>query len=699
LGNLFVRNRSRSYLRDMRHIPDEYQNYWSQHGAQRRLDFVSGQSSWIQDLAPEVALQASMAELLATLRERLGEVVFDQCLNPDFRIQSPVASHPNGNWLKGCHMAGVNVRTIGNFWNVLKYALTLPGHIQGIHLLPIWEPGVVGSLYGMASWQLNPEFFSHEVAAAFPELRTAEAQLKVVINFLHALGKVVGMDVIPHTDRYSEMVLANPDHFEWIRRRDTYIISHREFLHEEVQGAITDWLRERGPALSAYGMVGGLWELSEENRLKLFFGHPEDHEGRRNRRIDLVDWLYHRGLEPIPATMAPPYRGIEVDPSPEAMTVDDAGRIWRDYRITQPEEMSRVFGPLTRYKLYGRKRDNAAWRIDFEQPRHWVWKYLTERYADQQRRYNFDFMRGDMSHVQMRPQGVPDPVPEYYDPLRAVKERIAEEAPYFAYFAESFLTRPGFMAYGDEVEHLEASLAEVTLGNLQSMVPGEEEFNEAFAQYLAIQRTREVTPAWTIITGDKDDPRFDHFHHHGEIARTFTGLFLGRMPLYFSLGFEQRDRHFTRAENEVYSKLYVFQETRGDKAVSGPFRWGKNFSLFGTLNRLHIFADERLPKLAEALDFPVFPFESGRGTAGAKVSTDAKVVWWIRPAKDNQGSYLFVANFSPTSFTGILDEGLSSFTSAELLYDSDEQVVENNRTLNGKLSVAGLQEARCYWLQ
>ena len=34
------------------------------------------------------------------------------------------------------------------------------------------------------------------------------------------------------------------------------------------------------------------------------------------------------------------------------------------YRITEPEEMSRVFGPLTRYKLYGRKEDNANWEID-----------------------------------------------------------------------------------------------------------------------------------------------------------------------------------------------------------------------------------------------------------------------------------------------------------------------------------------------
>lgn len=649
-------------------------------------------------MAPEVALNVSLADLLSILHERLGKVSFQQCLSPEFRMSSPVSDQKDGRWLKTCNTVGVNVRTIGSFWDVLKYGLTLPAHIRGVHLLPIWEPGVVGSLYGMASWRLNPEFFDQEVAAAFPNLRTPDAQLKVMINFLHALGKVVGMDVIPHTDRYSEMVLANPDHFEWIRRKDTFIISQREYLHEEVQGAITDWLRERGPALSPFGMVGGLWELSEENRLKLFFGHPDDHHGRRDRRVDLVDWLYHRGLEPAPATMAPPYRGLEVDPGPEAMTVDDAGRVWRDYRIQEPQEMSRVFGPLTRYKLYGRKQDNANWEIDFGAPRHWVWTYLTEHYAEQQRQYNFDFMRGDMSHVQMRSEGVPDPVPEYYDPLRAVKERIARQAPYFAYFAESFLADPGYMAYGDEVEHLEASLAEVTLGNLQSLVPGGAEFYDNFGTYLDVQKNRKVTPAWTVITGDKDDPRFDHFHHHGEVARMFTGLFLGRMPLYYSLGFEQRDRHFSRAANEFYSKLYVFQETRGDKAVSGPFRWGDNFALFGDLNHLHQFAAGILPQLHPSLGFPVFPFASGRRGAGAESSPKSEVVWWVRPAADGTESFLFVVNFRSEPVSCTLQEGLSDFTSARLLYDSTLPPEDEATAMKGRLSLKDFGEARCYRL-
>ncbi|MEM9527974.1 MAG: hypothetical protein AAGA31_15270, partial [Bacteroidota bacterium] len=533
--------------------------------------------------------------------------------------------------------------------------------------------------------------FSKEAHKLYPGLRKNHHQLKVVVNLLHALGKVVGMDVIPHTDRYSEMVLANPDCFEWLRRHDLSIVSHREFLHEEVQGAITDWLRARGPALSAYGMVGGLWQLPEENRLQLFFGHPDDFWGRQRRRIDLVDWLYQRGLEPVPATMAPPYRGLEVDPDPAAVTIDEAGRVWRDYRITAPTKMSRVFGPLARYKLFGRKDDNQAWEIDFDQPRFWVWDYLTSHYAEQQERFHFDFMRGDMSHVQMRPEGVPEAADDYYDPLRSVKLRIQEKAPYFAYFAESFLTEPGYMAYGNEVDHLVRSEAEVTLGNLQSTVPGSVEFWDMADHYLRIANNTALSPAWTVITGDKDDPRFDHFHHHAEVVRLFTGLFLGFLPTYYSLGFEQRDRHYERAQNEVYSKLYVFQEKRGDKAVSGSFVWGSNLPLFVQLTDLHVFAEGIRAHLGK-------PQLLG-AAAGAENGQNSRVLAWLRPATDGEGAYFFVANFAAEAIGHISLSLSSTYTQADLLFATEERKHETLQVKSGELELEGLAGGRCYLLK
>ncbi len=737
----------------------------------RLQDYASGETSWVIGLPPEQAMNMAPTEVSELLYQRLGEATYSACLNPTLAFPSPVAGEPNGNWLKTTHTVGVNVRTIGDFWKVLHYAITLPDHIRGVHLLPIWEPGVVGSLYGMASWEINPEFYSKDMLRMFPHLSAIEDQLAVVVNFLHALGKVVGMDVIPHTDRYSEIVLANPDLFEWLLRDDLEILDQREYLHEEVQGAIFDWLRARGPAQPAYGMVGELWRLPEADRLKLFFGEPKDYGGRQARRLDLIDWLYRQGYEPAPATMAPPYRGLEVDPRPEAMTTDDAGRVWRDYRITQPTEMSRAFGPLTRYKLYARKNDNQDWAINFDQPRPFVWDYLTQHYAAQQTRYNFDFMRGDMSHVQMRPEGVPaemlpsptsappsfrvantpritpdgaqrspgdtapltsplssaegpggsappsfrgantpritpdaaqrspgDAAPltspissaegpgvRFYDPLKAVKNTIQHQAPHFAYFAESFLTAPGYMAFGDEVEHLTASEAEVTLGNLQSTVPGTAEFWEMTTHYLKVANTTPVTPAWTAITGDKDDPRFDHFHHHGELARMFTGLFLGTLPLYFSLGYEQRDRHQDRWANEFYSKLYVFQETRGDKMVSGPFRWGGNLDLFAQLTGLHKFAAGILAHLGA-------PEVLSVGTP------DEPVLAWLRPASDGDGAYLFVASFAAAAQELVRLEIPKPWTKADLLFTTDESSHVLRPVVDGEVVLVGFSGGRCYRL-
>ncbi len=296
--------------------------------------------------------------------------------------------------------------------------------------------------------------------------------------------------------------------------------------------------------------------------------------------------------------MAPPFRGIKVDPGKGY--VDSYGLVWYDYLITEPQSMSRVFGPLARFKLYGRQDDNANWAIDFDHPRKEVWWYVCDKYAEVQRRYGFDFMRGDMSHVQMRPGGVPHTIDPYYDILRAVKLHVQRESgvPYFGYFAETFLAPRNIMAYGDEVDHLEASEADTTLGDLQSLTVGTPEFLQRFRRYCDLLETRRVAPTFSVITGDKDDPRFDAFYQKGNALRLFMALFLTHMPSYMALGFETRDTHFQPAPNEHYTKLYVFQETSGPKATSGPFRWGRNGAQFQALTRIRLYAENIWPQIA-----------------------------------------------------------------------------------------------------
>ena len=600
--------------------------------------YLIGNQSFISNLLPSDALKIPSDQVIYILGKKLGNQFYD-AFNPEKTIDSPLKKivpasgtwQEGGNWLKKVNMVGVNVRTLQSFWNVVKYSLTLSEAQSSVHLLPIWEPGVVASLYGMSSWNINPEFFSSELQYFMPHLDTVEKQLKIVINILHGLGKSVGMDVIPHTDRYSEQVLANPQNFEWLQRIDFEIVKHDNNLHETIQEFIFNFLKENDPSVLAASATYFFENLDESDRLKIMFGEPSDYDGRLKRRAEMIQFLYDNHYEPVPATMGPPYRGLKVDKNSEP-AIDQEGRIWRDYLITKPEKFSRVFGPLTRYKLFENKNNNADWAIDFDKPIHSVFEYVAQHYADVQATYNIDFMRGDMAHVQMRPEGVPLSTDEYYDVLKYIKLYISKDLPYFGSFAETFLAPAGEMAYGDEVEHLEASDADSTLGDLQSMVVGSPRFLGEFKRYLDILYTRKVAPSFTIMTADKDDPRFDEFYLKGNEARFFISLFLTDMPSYMGLGFEQRDAHTESAPNEHYTKLYVFRIEEGEKATQGNYVWGQNTALFSALNKIKIQAESILKNIQNTeCQWIALP------------DLDNKVIAWTQKETPQ---YLFIVNLN-----------------------------------------------------
>jgi hypothetical protein len=677
------------------HVYQEFLDFW-QNLSNRQAslaDYFQNRQSFVLNLLPEQALQLLGAETLEILRGRFGPNV-ETALHPDFtdpesipqkipaEIQSPVADQANGEWLKHTNMVGINVRTLGNFWNLIKYALTLPESQNAIHILPIWEPGVAGSMYGLSSWNLNPEFYSAELAEAVPTLNSLERQLRAVVNLLHLMGKTVGMDVIPHTDRFSQIALAYPEYFEWLRRQDTQIIDQRANLHETVQEQINLFLQEYGPAVAGDSVPANIFttNVEEETRLRLLFGPPEDFEGRDARRNQIIQRLYRYGLEPVPATMAPPFRGLAVDTRPEAKNVDAHEQVWRDYAITNPEPMSRVFGPLGRYKLYESKDDNANWELDFGQPRVEVWDYVCRKYQQVQQRYGFDFMRGDMSHVQMRPDGVPAKIDRYYDILGAVKQYIRTQGvPYFGYFAETFLAPRDVMGYGEEIDHLEAAEAEVTLGDLQSKVVGSAEFLQNFRRYDDLRQTRLCVPSFTVMTADKDDPRFDEFYLGGNALRLFIALFLTRTPSYMGLGFECRDRHYTPAPNEHYTKLFVFQERSGPKATQGLYVWGRNTQLFSKITVIRRFADSIWDQIKAR---PI------RWLLPPDASAHNKVIAWTQA---DAPDWVFVANTDIFQSVGYLGLPLLSSDSRALKLnlafstESTERLSEDqNPAFNGK---------------
>ena len=499
-------------------------------------------------------------------------------------------------WLHRANVVGVNLRTVGGAWGLLPYSLTLPAVQDAIHILPFLEPGVVGSLYGPTSWEVDQALFDPALAHLRPGLDTIEKQLHAVINLLHAMGRRVGLDVIPHCDRFAEIVLAQPDHFEWVRRADREIVRHGPAVASQVERAVHAWVAEQGAADGSpvpNDPDDMFRALDEGTRLRMLFGSPGDPARRRARRVAIVRTLHANGLETLPATMGPPYRGLELDPSPAAVSVDAMGLAWREFRFSRPQPMSRVFGPLTRYALYEPTSDDG-WELDFGKPREDVWRYVTRHYADLRDRFGFDFMRGDMAHVQMRPSGIPPEIDDHYDILGAVRDEIrdARGVRSFGFLAESFLAPPGTMAYGDEMDHLEAAGADTALGDLQSTMVGSPEFSARLRRYLDYQATRECTPALTMITADKDDPRFDSYYASGSVARLFIALFVPDLPSYMALGFELRDVRDRPAPSEHYSKHYVFQVPTGIAATKGPYVFGSNVTLFSTVERIRRQAEE-----------------------------------------------------------------------------------------------------------
>lgn len=561
-------------------------------------DFLYGNASFLDSLVPEQILELPTATVVRLIEQKY-KVSLELCTTPN-QIPSPVAQESDTQWLKSANIVGINVRTIGNFWQVVKYALSLPKSQDSIHLLPIWECGVVKSLYGMASWQLNPEFFSDELAAFYPSLNTVEKQLPFVINILHLMGKTVGMDVIPHTDRYAEQVLAQPHFFEWLQREDTQIVRHDTALVNVVKDLIWQFVQQEGTANGEALPPNELTffeETPEAERLCLLFGQPDAFEERKKRRNALIQRLYDAGLEPVPATMAPPYRGLTVDTSPTALTIDSDGRRWRDFLITAPMPFSRVFNPLARYQFHAAKNQNTDWELDFEAPRKAVFDYVATHYAEVALGYGFDYMRGDMAHVQMRPEGVPAQADPFYDILGYIKTQIRQQKPYFASFAEAFIAPDNVMGYGNEMAHLAAAQADTVLGDLQSVAVNNIAFQDTLQYYLDLATQHTVKPCLTLMTADKDDPRFDEFYWVGNEIRMFLGLFWTDLPSYMALGFETRDVHYTPAPNEHYTKLYVFQEEQGEKAVHGAYQWGKNRMLWQRLTEIRHLADEILPKI------------------------------------------------------------------------------------------------------
>ena len=658
----------------MVNIPSEYnlqQDFWKKNAQNIILNYTNQKHSFLVGCQPQLALKMPAVQIIYILSKRFGEEKVRFCLNFENSFPSTIQHQEDTNWLKKVNMVGVNIRTIGSFWNLVKYATTLPSHVSAIHLLPIWECGVVASLYGIASWRINAEFFDGELATQYPHLNTAEKQLKIVVNLLHLMGKSVGFDVVPHTDRYSEISLSNPFYFEWLQRKDFKIVDHSDQLVNKVAQRIIDYVVINGSNSGDYypRTVEDFFNnqiTPEPVRHRILFGDTENAEIRNSNRNKLINFLFLKGYEPVPATMAPPYRGLMVDPAETAKTIDADGRVWRDYLIEKPQEMSRVFGPLARYKLYESKNDNLNWEIDFKKPRKQIFEYVAEKYKLIAEKFNFDFMRGDMSHVQMNPHVIEEDLDVYYDIHKYVKHEIQKGKPYFGYFAESFLVDDNLMAFGNEAQHLNFSDTDTTLGNLQSFSLTDADFYIEFSKYYFLAKQNNFVANFTIFTADKDDPRFDIFYLQGNDCRYFLATFFKFFPSYSSLGFEIRDLHPTPAPNEHYTKLYVFQVPEGPKSTNGPYVWGANGTIFEEISQINLLAESILIE-NEMIDFQLI-------SKMENFVIDRYLVWKLLVGNKN---FLFVTALALLEKNVVID--FSGYENLTLCFGKNMTLLEDKK--------------------
>jgi hypothetical protein len=272
-----------------------------------------------------------------------------------------------------------------------------------------------------------------------------------------------------------------------------------------------------------------------------------------------------------------------------------------------------------------------------------------------------------MAHVQPRSGGVPSEIGEFYDPLKSIKNFIvAKGVKHFGFFAETFIAPPDTMGYGNELDHLEAIEADSTLGDLQASPVGSEVFMNQLEEYISLAENRKFAPNFTMITADKDDPRFDEFYKKGNHLRFFVGLFLPVLPSYISLGFECRNPHLERGLNEEYTKLYVFQindDAETDKVTHGPFIWGKNYGQFSELENMKLWY-ENIQKETQFADFK----------------------WISKPSKTNFiaewsiGDYMFVVNFHAKT-----NLSFSEKDNFEFVYSSVHFLVEHECRIYRKL--------------
>lgn len=609
------------------------------------------------EITPETASRLKLDDVMRFLSRSISAKDM-ACLKKGELIPSPVSQEKDTGWFEQIKMVGVSPRICKTYLGILKYALTLPKG-TAVHLMPVFEPGTLGNYYAQINWRPSDKWLDPELVRA--GYKTPEAQLKFLTSALNALNHPVVMEMVPHTDNFSEIVFANPAMFEWIKVTPNPINPDLEpkldfgDFSSDIKGVVLDFLKAEGnakgnpvPARMLARFFGP--ETSEAERIETLFGSPTTPEEKQhafNRRIAVLTRVRQAHFMSQPIVPDPPYRPVYFD----KWIIDEYGGRWPEFNIQRLDGAERpIFGTLTAYKLYETLADSSP---DASRPCYETWQYIAERYGDLQKTYGFSAMRQDMAHLQYEhyPNGTRN---ASTDPTRKnvwtfIKHHIqtTNKSPYFATLGETFYPK----AFYDPFRHMDDQNVDVGLGYIQYLQPGDTGLIRQIRRHQP-ENVRHK-PALAISTNDADDLGETCANSSkSNTLKTFIGFFMDH-PTYMGLGLETREEQ--PAERREYSARYSLDEPQ-------DYKYGNNRQFYEPLQRMRRAWED----LAGTITTQQFQW----------LDSSAKHVasWRFIDKKTRDVSLVMVANTDLTFDKQIVEMGLPGDTSTPVT-GKDETVI------------------------
>ncbi len=562
-------------------------------------------------ISPKDVLSIDITTFKNILIDRLGRKIFHQVYQCDELIKSPVECFKNSDWFKKAKIVGVNPRITGSFLNIVKYALTFSEN--AIHIMPFFESGHEGSLYVQNSWRISNEFLDKNfIDEGF---NTAEKQLKLTVNLLHALGKTVGFDVLPHVDSFSEIVFLNPKYFEWIKlnkQKKSQLFPPEviyDDIHLGVEEKIIEFIKKKNNYSTKFD-INKLYSdgVSEELRHSIIFGNDSDKWEKI--RLELIKYIRSFGFETIPVAEHAPMRPIVFDKIIHNKSTD-----WAQFKVENKAKDAVILGCTTPYKWY--KIDESGYPIT-SKPEYTVWKYFIKKYKSIQEEYGFDFLRADMAHNQISHSSKTIGKVKKKEFWAELKHSIQKNTPYFATLAEAFYNTYYIDGYTDMIN----KEFDVVLGNLNYRILNENYINHIKDFINVYPKHFPFAPCICVFTNDADKKEHNIFYQSplANEVRMFCAYFLD-LPSYMGMGYELRES--LPDKQEKYTFNYI-------KQMKKPYQWGDNEEFLSSVFEMR----EIYEKIKNKIKQPKLRL----------CKTDSLSLAWVYLDEQNNAKYLFCFN-------------------------------------------------------